>query len=435
MGQQGLVLVDRLGDINFGLPEDLAPHRKPWAYYEILGVNTNASSDEIKKAVRAVTLRYHPDRITDKSENAQKAATKRQKLINDIAEILLDDAGDLGAEWSRRAQYDRISQYGEFFGSPHIEREGERTSSICETLLDLLEMKKRNVERDYKSKAEDPEFYALQKQFYDAIERDDSSAAKALEKSLLEKIAEKQGVTVEDLKRAEEEARPQMEKRARAQEEKNNKFLSGLADELAAARAYRGENIGQQRIYEIWYNGQEGADNTVVFGVKGANSFRIVGHKETDTIVTLGLVGNCQLLGMRKVHFKAERANVTVRDAYVEGLVQIVHGNVTIDYEGSSYGTVIRVRAPNVSVPHHDFVQSGDLYIPAAFAAQGWEQRQPALDIAVMDGSVTLQLRDSEVQKSIIPYFSSKNIKDPYLINTRENYSTIHKYNFLKKRY
>lgn len=419
MDQQGLVLVDRLGDINFGLPEDLAPHRKPWAYYEILGVDTNASSDEIKKAVRAVTLKYHPDRITDKSENAQKAATERQKLINDIAEILLDDSTEFGAEWSRRAQYDQISRYGEFFGSPHIEREGERTDSICETLLDILEMKKRNIEREYKSKAEDPEFYALQKQFYDAIERDDSSAAEALEKSLLEKIAEKQGVTVDDLKRAEAEARPQIEEQERAQEEKNNNFVRGLADELAAARAYRGTNQGQQRIYEIWYNGQEGADNNVMFGVKGANSFGIVGHKETDTVVTLGLVGKCHLLGMRKVHFKAERANVTVRDAYVEGIVQIVHGNVTIDYEGSSYGTVIRVRAPNVTVPYHDFVQSGNLYIPAAFAAQGWEQRQPALDIAVMNGSVTLQLRAPEVQKSIPSYFDIKEIGGLY---SRENH-------------
>ena len=30
--------------------------------YEILGINKNASDDEIKKAFRKLSLKYHPDR-------------------------------------------------------------------------------------------------------------------------------------------------------------------------------------------------------------------------------------------------------------------------------------------------------------------------------------------------------------------------------------
>ena len=31
-------------------------------YYEILGINKNASADEIKKSYRKLAMQYHPDR-------------------------------------------------------------------------------------------------------------------------------------------------------------------------------------------------------------------------------------------------------------------------------------------------------------------------------------------------------------------------------------
>jgi molecular chaperone DnaJ len=31
-------------------------------YYEILGIGTNASEDEIKKSYRKLAMQYHPDR-------------------------------------------------------------------------------------------------------------------------------------------------------------------------------------------------------------------------------------------------------------------------------------------------------------------------------------------------------------------------------------
>lgn len=55
-------------------------------YYEILGVNKDASDDDIKKAYRKLAMKYHPDRnLTDK-----KSAENKFKEINEAKEILLD---------------------------------------------------------------------------------------------------------------------------------------------------------------------------------------------------------------------------------------------------------------------------------------------------------------------------------------------------------
>jgi len=37
-------------------------------YYKVLNINKNASSDEIKKAYRKLSLQFHPDKPTGDSE-------------------------------------------------------------------------------------------------------------------------------------------------------------------------------------------------------------------------------------------------------------------------------------------------------------------------------------------------------------------------------
>ncbi|MFH1749365.1 MAG: molecular chaperone DnaJ [bacterium] len=66
-------------------------------YYQILGVDKNASDDEIKKAYRKSALKYHPDRGKDGDE-------KKFKEINGAYQVLSDK--------QKRSSYDQFGEAG-----------------------------------------------------------------------------------------------------------------------------------------------------------------------------------------------------------------------------------------------------------------------------------------------------------------------------------
>lgn len=87
-------------------------------YYDILGVSKDATQEEIKKAFKKLSIKWHPDKHINDSEEDQKKAEDKFKEINEAYETLGDE--------QKRREYDNpnpfgdlgsmFSGFGDFFG-------------------------------------------------------------------------------------------------------------------------------------------------------------------------------------------------------------------------------------------------------------------------------------------------------------------------------
>jgi len=68
-------------------------------YYEILGLNKNATQEEIKKSYRKMAMQYHPDR-----NPGNKEAEEKFKEAAEAYEVLSND--------EKRAKYDKYGHSG-----------------------------------------------------------------------------------------------------------------------------------------------------------------------------------------------------------------------------------------------------------------------------------------------------------------------------------
>jgi len=116
-------------------------------YYDVLGIQRNASPDEVKRAFRRLAMQYHPDR------NAEPDAEERFKEINEAYEVLSDPekrtaydryghAGMQGAFGSRGFEgFGSFGGFGDifdaFFGATQTHRRTPRRGADIQVNLDL----------------------------------------------------------------------------------------------------------------------------------------------------------------------------------------------------------------------------------------------------------------------------------------------------------
>jgi curved DNA-binding protein len=84
-------------------------------YYQVLGINKNASADEIKQAYRKLARKYHPD-----LNSGDKKAETRFKEVNEAQEVLSDP--------EKRRKYDQYGQYWTQMGSQSSSSSSRSTS-------------------------------------------------------------------------------------------------------------------------------------------------------------------------------------------------------------------------------------------------------------------------------------------------------------------
>src|SRR5512139_2809822 len=88
-------------------------------YYEILGVNRDASEEELKKSYRRLAMKHHPDRNPDnpKAEEAFKEAKEAYEILSDPNKrAAYDQYGHAGVDPSTGAAGGGFSGFADAFG-------------------------------------------------------------------------------------------------------------------------------------------------------------------------------------------------------------------------------------------------------------------------------------------------------------------------------
>lgn len=118
----------------------------PRDYYEILGVEKNATEEDIKKAFRRCAMKYHPDR-----NPGDHQAEEHFKSCKEAYDVLIDPTTraryDRGGSSSRSQGFNLDDLFGDFFGSVFQSQQGPQHVglSIEMTLEEAVRGSKKRI--------------------------------------------------------------------------------------------------------------------------------------------------------------------------------------------------------------------------------------------------------------------------------------------------
>ena len=103
--------------------------------YKVLGLDKNASKDDIKKSFKTLSKKWHPDKFNNKGEAEKKEAEEKFKEINEAYSTLSDP--------KKKQEYDMMREGGfnPFMGGmgPMWQKQAERGADIAITVPFTLE--------------------------------------------------------------------------------------------------------------------------------------------------------------------------------------------------------------------------------------------------------------------------------------------------------
>ncbi|MDC9723475.1 MAG: DnaJ domain-containing protein [Urechidicola sp.] len=108
-------------------------------HYQILGINRNAESKEIKQAYKKLAVKFHPDK-----NNGDKYFEERFKEIQESYEVLINT--------QKKTEYDRV--YDSFYSNKQKENYNQSQSTYKNTSYSNYKETERKQEQKKKEEAE-----------------------------------------------------------------------------------------------------------------------------------------------------------------------------------------------------------------------------------------------------------------------------------------